>query len=191
MEFEVAGIPVVVCSGDSLGRRIPNIIINNKKGGVMAAEHLIKLGHRRLAYCFAMNDNCSRYQGCVAAAKRNGLAPPLRCETKEDLRETLMSGRRPTGIIAFSDLCAVEVKHVAESVGLKIPEGLSVVGFDDIWFASLPEFNFTTIAQPRKEIGRLSMEMLLRRINGERVRGKRLDPTLVVRESTAATGKSS
>jgi len=190
LELEKSGLPIVFCSCDSFHRRIPNVITNNKKGGAMAAEHLIELGHQRLAYCFGYGGEHLRYQGCMEAARHNGMMLPALCKTEEDLVKLLGARGRPTGIVAYTDLDTLRVKHVAESVKLRIPDDLSVVGFDDIWLASLPEFQFTTIAQPKREIGRLSMEMLLRRISGQRVRRKRLTPTLVVRHSTAPPKKS-
>jgi DNA-binding LacI/PurR family transcriptional regulator len=107
------------------------------------------------------------------------------CSTEDELRRILKGGSVPSAVVAFSDFDAIRVKHVAESLNLRIPDDLSVVGFDDLWFAELPEFRFTTITQPRKKIGELAAEMAVKRIRREKVRPVLLEPELVVRESTA------
>jgi DNA-binding LacI/PurR family transcriptional regulator len=77
---------------------------------------------------------------------------------------------------------------MAEALGLKYPRDYSIVGFDDIWLAALSEFDFTTIAQDRKGIGRISMELLLERVNGGVAEDIILPPRLVVRGSTSQYG---
>ncbi len=180
-----SGVPVVVCSGQSFNADIPHVVIDNIAGGRIATEHLIGLGHRRLAYAFA-DAGCLRYLGCLAAARRRKITRPALCATEKELSCLLRSAKRPTGVVAFSDVDAVRVKHAAEKAGLRFPEDLSVTGFDDIQMAALPEFSLTTVAQPQREIGRLSMEMLWRRMKGEKVRSRLLPPALVVRKSTSA-----
>ena len=185
LDCDRGGVPVVVCSGESFNARIPYVVIDNVAGGRIAAEHLIRLGHRRLSYAFA-DAGCLRYLGCLAAARRKKITRPALCATEKELSRLLRSAKRPTGVVAFSDVDAIRVKHLAEEAGLRIPRDLSVTGFDDIQMAALPEFNLTTIAQPQREIGRLSMEMLWRRMKGEKVKSRVLPPALIVRNSTAA-----
>jgi DNA-binding LacI/PurR family transcriptional regulator len=176
MECSQRGTPMVVCSNTSFQRTIPNIILDNKEGGRMATEHLVGLGHRQLAFCFAGVQN-QRYEGCQAVAMENKLPHPISCTSEEDLFQALKARKRPTGIVAFSDLDAIQVKHVAQQAGLRIPEDLSVTGFDNLWVAALPEFNLTTIAQPQREIGLQAMEMLWLRMHGETVQSRILMPT--------------
>jgi DNA-binding LacI/PurR family transcriptional regulator len=182
--LERSGTPVVVCSNATFDRRVPFVIIDNRRGGALAAEHLIELGHKRLGFCFSVAGAEERYAGAKGAAQRRRCRAPVRFRKPGDLRKGLRAGNRPTGIVACTDFAALEVKHVADELGLRIPEDLSIVGFDNLWFTGLPEFSFTTVAQPKREIGRLSMELLLKRIDGERARSRRLAPALVVREST-------
>ncbi len=182
--LEKSGTAVMVCSNETFDRRVPFVIIDNRRGGALAAEHLIRLGHRRLGFCFPAAGAEARYAGAKGAARRLRCSAPVRCRDAGDLRDRLRAGSRPTGIVACTDFAALEVKHVADELGLRIPQDLSVVGFDDLWFTGLPEFSFTTVAQPKREIGRLSMQLLLRRIEGTRVKSRRLAPRLVVRGSS-------
>ena len=75
--------------------------------------------------------------------------------------------------------------------GIRVPEDISLVGFDDLWIARQPEYDLTTIAQPKQELGRLAAELLLDRIKGKRGKSRLITPRLVVRRSTAppATGR--
>jgi DNA-binding LacI/PurR family transcriptional regulator len=183
--LEDAGVPVVVCSGESFDPRTPAVVIDNLAGGRLAAEHLVGLGHRRLAYCFKSHGQPRRLEGAARAARAAGIPEPEVCADAAALGALLESPERPTGIVAASDFAAVEVKHAVEAAGLSIPGDVSVVGFDDMWFAALPEFDFTTAAQPKADIGRLSVEMLLARIGGKKVKSRKLQPELVVRGSTS------
>ena len=184
LDCDRAGVPVIVCSSETFHPGVPFVVIDNEAGGRLAAEHLIGLGHRRLAYCFA-GPRCARYRGCAAACRRRKIPAPVLCGTQQELSGVLRSADRPTAVVAFSDFIAIEVKHAAEKAGLRIPRDLSITGFDDIQMAALPEFSLTTVAQPQREIGRLSMEMLWRRMNGEKVKSRVLPPALIVRNSTA------
>ena len=154
----------------------------------MAAEHLISLGHKRLAYCFQKRskDAKRRHDGCVKAAKRHGITCPVTIASEVELLQALKSQEtRPTGIVAYCDLDAIRIKRLATASGLRVPEDLSVVGFDDLWLAGQQEYDLTTIAQPKADIGRRSVDTLLRRIRGESVDSVKLAPMLVRRGSTA------
>jgi LacI family transcriptional regulator len=182
--LEKSGVPVIVCSNATFDPKVPSVVIDDRKGGALAARHLIELGHRKLGFCFSIPEFGGRCAGAAGAARRAGCRPPVRIGDEDGLRTCLKKRNRPTGIVACTDFAALKVKHTADALGLRIPEDLSLVGFDDLWFTDLPEFSFTTVAQPKREIGRLSMELLLRRIEGKRVKGRRLAPALVVRGST-------
>ncbi len=188
LQFNMNNVPVVVCSAKSFHQSIPDVVIDNNKGGRLAMEHLAGLGHKRIAYCFS-DESIERYKGCVEFAKQKKIQPPALCHTEADLRRLLKSPKRPTAVVAFSDFVAIQVKHTAEKIGLRIPHDLSITGFDDIWIASLPEFDLTTIEQPQREIGKLSMELLWLRMKGENVKSQLVQPRLVVRKSTSLIKK--
>ncbi len=185
LKFEDRGVPVTVCSGASFDRRVPFVTIDDRAGGTLAARHLIELGHRRLAFCFAAGPSNERYRGACEAARAAGLNRPKLCREAGELRSLLGSPRRPTGVVCYSDFAAIDVKHEVEAAGLGVPGDVSLVGFDDMWFAQLAEFSFTSVVQPKREIGSLSMELLLERVSGGKPESRWLAPDLVVRGSTA------
>lgn len=174
-------IPMVFCSTQDSGRH-PFVITDNFKGGQLAAGHLISLGHRYLACCRIEKD---RLAGNMDAIRRHNLPVPVQFLEAKDLAAVLEGNPLITGVTAYSDTQAIKVKHVIEGLGLRIPNDISIVGFDDMWFSDIQEFQFTTVAQPKKEIGQMVMQMLLELINGKNVTSKFMEPELVVRESTA------
>ncbi len=174
-------IPMVFCSTQDSGRH-PFVITDNFKGGQLAAGHLISLGHRYLACCRIEKD---RLAGNMDAIRRHNLPDPVQFLEAKDLAAVLEGNPLITGVTAYSDTQAIKVKHVIEGLGLRIPGDISIVGFDDMWFSDIQEFQFTTVAQPKKEIGQMVMQMLLELINGKNVTSKFMEPELVVRESTA------
>ncbi len=189
MEFENSGVPIVICSDPTFNERIPCVITDDVKGGRIAAEYLLELGHQHIAYCFCTTEGCSRYHGVEETMKKFRRVLPTVCQTESDLIDVMNSANPPTAIIAYSDNQAIKIKNIIEKMGLQIPNDVSLIGYDDIWLAGLPEFNFTTIAQARKQIGRLSVELLLDRINGKSVESIFLEPELVVRNSAAPPRK--
>lgn len=183
LEMNKGKTPIVVCSNISFDKTIPAVVTDNHLGGKLAIEHLVGLGHKRITYCFS-DETQSRYNGCVEAAKQKKIESPRLCATEKELISLLKSNKRPTAVVAFSDIDAIRVKHVAERTGLSIPQDLSITGFDNIWLASLQEFSLTTIKQSQREIGRLAMELLLKRMNGENVKSRLVTPELIIRKST-------
>lgn len=187
--FERSGIPLVLASSQSSGRNIPNVITDNYTGGALATEHLVSLGHRRIAFAFydggeSLSAKEKRYRGCRDTLKKHSLPARPALVDPAALLKALKSSSAPTAIVAYSDDDAIRVKHAAESAGLKIPDDLSLTGFDDIKLASLPEYDFTTVAQEKEEIGRIAVEILLKKINGEAVESRVLTPKLIKRGST-------
>ena len=102
----------------------------------------------------------------------------------------LLSGRAPTAIVAGNDLTAIGVLHRAYDGGLRVPEDLSVVGFDDILFAEFTQPALTTLAVPRTEIGKVAFEALWAMLSDPGAQGRefRLCTRLVVRQSAVAPG---
>ena len=172
-------------------------------GARLATEHLLALGHRRIAY-FAdpiAEDPADRErQASFATTMRAaGLTPvmlrwqsaPNRvlCDGMDaDFDSVLRGTDRPTAIFAANDLTAIEVLDSADRLGIPVPEQLSVVGFDDLMLAGLARINLTTIAQPKTTLARLAVQTIAARIRGEltgaRVR-QIVNFSLVVRGSTA------
>ena len=179
--IEFRGIPTIFCSTQDSGPHL-HVATDNFAGGQLAARHLIELGHKYFACCSVEPD---RLRGNLDAIKKAGLPSPVIFKKSEELTPALKK-KEVTGIIAYSDMQAIKLKHLANCAGLKIPEDISIVGFDDLWFAQLEEFNFTTIIQPKDEIGRVAMSLLLKLIAAGDYGNILLKPELIVRKSTAA-----
>ena len=167
----------------------------------MAVKHLADLGHRRIA----MVDGGSgagaaeRRSGYEAAMRMLGLGDLIDVVTGDYTEEGGYSGAqlllrrdpRPTAIFAGNDLAAVGTLNAIEEAGLEVPADVSLVGYDNTALASLRHISLTTVHQPRRQIGEMAMKAVLRRIerNGARARRLVLEPHLVSRQTTAPPGR--
>jgi len=178
--------------------RLASTIQLDIAGGAGAAmHHLLGLGHRRIAHLAAgyaketFATRRSAYQEALASAGVKvpddyDVASSFRGEeATAAARQLLTLGLRPTAIFCDDDLLAAGVYKAARSMGLDIPEDLSVVGFDDIDIARLLEPDLTTVAIPAEVIGSHAMLSLLALIGGGRPASSAVDLTLRVRGSTA------
>jgi len=175
------------------------VVTDNKAGGFMATEHLIKLGHRRIGIilgvqCTAIED---RYAGFMEALAGYGaeVDPNLivRMEKNADVEPATggydaalnLLEKRPTAIFATNDFIAREALKAACSRNLSAPGDISVIGFDNQRFAENLRPPLTTIAQPFRDIGRKAATILLARISGGRdgIAREVLPPKLILRET--------
>ncbi len=193
-----ATIPVVAIDPHT-GRTGPSTIESDNVAGARAAtEHLIGLGHRRIAHVRGRTDLVSarqREQGYRDALEAAGLPfdPDLvrvggyrAAETTDAARELLTRPDRPTGVFAANDLSAIRVLEVAAELGLRVPEDVSVVGYDNVPEAASAVPPLTTVAQPMHQMGAEAVRILLGLLSGETGEEHlRLPATLVVRASTA------
>jgi LacI family transcriptional regulator len=192
-----AGVPVVLL--DRGHPTLPCITIDDVEGGRMAAEHLLALGHRRIAFLgdeeanlFGFDSSARRREGFEAALAAAGVQPSpdwvLRRPHGRDAArvaaaELLAHSARPTAVFATSDVQAIGVLEAAQAAGVPVPEQLSVIGFDNVEAAGYT--GLTTVAQPLEEIGRLAADLLLRAVSGEPVQSRRMPLEIVERGSTA------
>ncbi|HWM34372.1 MAG TPA: LacI family DNA-binding transcriptional regulator [Pseudolysinimonas sp.] len=194
-------IPFVIIdpAGDP-SPEVPSVGSANWSGGLMATRHLIELGHTRIAAITGPEDMmCShaRIDGFRSAMTAAGL--PIRTDWirfgdfhtaggKQHGHELLRSGERPTAIFAGSDLQALGVLEAVRALGLRVPEDLSVVGYDDIPLATWVSPRLTTIRQPLKRMAEEATRLVLQMAEAPLETVPRMDlaTSLVVRESTAA-----
>ncbi len=199
-----ARIPVVLIDRDLPGLPINRVLSDNHGGAYAGVQHLIDLGHRQIAliggppHSQAMQ---SRTEGAARAFQAAGIEidPNLvvidtRYELDIGYRAAirLMQYRQPpTAIFALTDVIAVGVLHAAAELGLRLPDELSVMGFDDIPLASYVIPELTTVAQPIYEMGQTAVEILMRHLGNTdaRLETITLDTRLVVRKSTAPPRK--
>lgn len=194
-------VPVVVACEWIPGLAAPRVKIDNRAAAGLAIDHLVALGHRRIGHVSGPRGNVlteARIAGTQDALAGQGL---LLAPADLHIGDfSLSSGReaavtwlaqpaatRPTAMFFASDPMACGFIGEVQRHGLKVPEDVSVVGFDDIELVAHMSPPLTTIRQPRHDIGRLAAERLLARLKGETAMDDTLLPVdLVVRGSTAA-----
>jgi LacI family transcriptional regulator len=171
----------------------------NFSGGVQATRHLLELGHRRIAFAGgapSFQPSADRLQGYLSALRTGGgevddalmRSRAHSFEAGVVMTEQLLAlPQPPTAVFAASDSIALGVLAAAQRHGLHVPQGLSVVGFDDTSAAVSSAPALTTVRQPVVEMGRVALRTLLQLAGGESVDSHhvQLSTTLVVRESTA------
>jgi LacI family transcriptional regulator len=201
-------VPVVNIGGHKKLGGVTNIIFDNRKAGRLALEHLASLGHRRIAFFKGhpgSADTEDRWQGIHDAAATLGIEidPELTLQLKRRsfppqppvpeegymYAQKLMARKVDfTALFAFNDISAIGAMSAFRDVGLRVPEDVSIVGFDDIQAAAFMNPALTTVRQPLQYMGDLAAKTLLRRI-GESDNTPEdilVAPELVVRDSTAA-----
>jgi DNA-binding LacI/PurR family transcriptional regulator len=168
---------------------------DDETGGRIATQHLVDLGHRRIAYFSDPVDdaaNRDRELGYKKVMERSGLRPTLVTWHRDDKnqRDSQVEAAIRSGVTAIfttDDYGAIELLDVADRLGMSVPRDLSVVGFDDLIMSGLARIGLTTVRQPKKLLAEIAVSTLLDRINGRgampRVR-KRVDVELVIRGST-------
>jgi DNA-binding LacI/PurR family transcriptional regulator len=181
----------------------PSFVIDDVRGGELATSHLVELGHRRIAFVgdkppdpFRFTSSRDRTRGYELALARAGIErrPEFVREGTDSHHvarsiaiDLLRLPQRPTGIFAASDEQALGVLEAARILGIRVPEELSVVGFDDVAVAAY--VGLTTVRQPLFESGRRGAELLLRMVGGDETPdapyAEELPLEVVVRSTTA------
>ena len=190
-------IPVVLVDSVDDSGVWPSVSFDNVAGGRMAAEHLIGLGRTRIAFLGAREEVRQvreRLRGALQATEEAGLSlditwtPRTTPELGRVLGENIAAlapDERPDAIVATNDLLAAGIVHGLLSSGLRVPDDVAVVGYDDIEFASFAAVPLTTIRQPARDMGRRAGELLLECIAGDTTpTAVVFEPELVVRAST-------
>jgi LacI family transcriptional regulator len=203
-----SGIPVSLIGRDFRHPHADLVMADNLKGGYEATRHLIELGHKRIGFIgisLVQGLRLKRFQGYVEALKehdlsveenlivggRNGSDQMPGYSTEEmgydGMMKLLELKQRPTAVFARNDYTAMGALNAIKLAGLRIPEDIALVGYDDIPLASHTSPRLTTVRQPTREQGKTAAQFLLQRIKGDRERSreeKTFDCELVVREST-------
>ncbi|GAA3388459.1 LacI family DNA-binding transcriptional regulator [Cryptosporangium minutisporangium] len=195
-DLERRGTPVVVLAREVPSRRRSAVRSDDDLGGVLAARHLLEMGHRRLAFAGWRRDE--RYDGAIRTASAAGGSLTWMDTTSDRITDGIAVGthlvsldaaERPTAVFCANDLIAVGLVRAATHAGLRIPEDLAVVGFDDTDLASAASaVELTSVHQPATEIGRAAVRIVLDEM-ADRTRERRdlvFEPELVVRESSTA-----
>ncbi len=190
--------PVVTVERDVRLPGVDTINDNGRAGAELAVAHLAALGHTRIVHLDGGQGahGSTRRRGYVEAMHRRGLQPRVEpSEYTEDAgaeatRRLLASGSPFTALLAANDINAIGALSALDDAGLRVPQDVSVVGYDNTSLSALRHLSLTTVHQPRAEMGRLAVELLLQRLRDGRTAPVRLllNPSLVVRRTTAPPG---
>jgi LacI family transcriptional regulator len=197
---ESPGIPSVTICTDQSPIWSTRVSIDNAFGIGNAIKHLAGLGHTEFAFIkgpVGSGDTEDRWQAVQATCKKLGIRvdPQLTVQLERLERHAeegriaaqklLSCGKRFTALLAYNDISAISAMAALREAGRRIPEDVSVMGFDDIEFASIAFPPLTTIRQPLHEMGAMAAEVLIRKIaKKDAVENIRIRPELVVRSST-------
>lgn len=192
------GTPLVLVDNYIPGLQVDCIVPDNEGGGALALQHLVDLGHRRIAIIEGppkYKTLTDRLRGALRAAGENGLDIPPEYRQASlskgrsnkgylEMRQLLTLPHPPTAVFAVSDKTAFGALQAIKEAGLKVPDDISIVGFDDVADAVPP---LTTIHVPKYQIGLLAMQQLLEKLNDQAEMPVRSQvyTNLVVRGSTA------
>jgi len=196
-------IPVVALNNECPEKYVCSVEHDDIKGAQQVTRYLIQLGHRRLAYLgnsLAARINDERQQGFISEINKNGFEnePHIIFNTKgreiengeEAMKKLLEVNPLPTAVFCFNDLMAIGALKTANDHGLKIPEDISIVGFDNIPYSAYTSPALTTFNQPKYQIGQESTNLLLESMEHFE-KGKpnfsdhrRIQGSLLIRQST-------
>ncbi len=201
-------LPTVSVAGHRTLKGVTNIVLDQEKGARVALEHLVGLGHRKIAFMKGQpfsSDSEDRWAAVCRVARDLGLMmdPDLIIHLEFDdpspqlgypyAKQLLARKKRFTALFAYNDIAAIGAIRAIQEEGLRIPHDVSVVGFDDIPWAAFNTPSLTTVRQPLSEMGQIAAETVIRMIEQEEEQDYpseiAIEPTLVVRESTGPAPK--
>ncbi|HWA45306.1 MAG TPA: LacI family DNA-binding transcriptional regulator [Hypericibacter adhaerens] len=200
LELQAEGVPFVMLNRRHVSARTPYVGMDNEGGVGMAMDHLLALGHRRIAFIKGRADSSAaeeRHQGYRQALEREAIAYDPALVMQGDY--TIESGhaaaarflalrRPPTAIVSANDFMAFGAMALFKERGLAVPSEMSVIGFDDIFVSALPWIELTTVRPQSWQLGASAAELLLELVGGREANRRReiiLPNELVLRATTA------
>ncbi len=200
-------VPVVAVSGHGGAEGVTNIALDHERAACLAIDHLFGLGHRRIAFIKGQafsSDTEERWTAIRRAARERGIDvdPQLTGqlvgnspspELGEEVTRQILARHRPfTAVFTFNDISALGAIRALRATGRRVPEDVSVIGFDDIQLARFHNPGLTTVRQPLRHMGMVAAQTLLKRLTAPArapyPRVITIEPELIVRESTAPAG---
>lgn len=201
-------LPIVTVSGHEEIEGVNNVILNHQHAAELGVGHLFTLGHRKIAFIKGQDfssDTEIRWETISEAAQKRGIKmePELIAQLEGDIpspeigyaaaKKILSKNKEFTALFSFNDLSAIGAIRAIQEVGLRVPEDVSVLGFDDIYAAAFYNPALTTIRQPLFEMGKLAAQTLLKRLSGKNnfdiPSTLTVEPEIIIRKSTAPVKK--
>jgi DNA-binding LacI/PurR family transcriptional regulator len=204
---EMVDVPVVSISGHKKMRGVTNVMLDHDHSAKLALQHLYDLGHRDIAFMKGQPhalDSEARWESIRLLAEQIGIRmrPELCVHIRANswspelgypvVRDLLAQRRDFTAIFCFNDIAAIGAIRAIVDAGLRCPQDISVVGFDDISSAAFHTPSLTTIRQPLRRMGEMAAQLLLKRIQNPKEPYPdtvMFEPELMIRESTAAVAR--
>lgn len=198
-ELEPNSIPIVLVDSSFSHDWCPRVVSDDFEGAKMATEYLLKLGHHKIAFItseLSLGFSQFRYDGylekmaewgikiqnddiCIIADQKEEISRRQRDKITDFLKR-----KTPTAVFGGSDPMAMKVMNIAQNIGIKIPQSLSVIGFAGLEYAAFATPSLTTVKQPFKEMGRKAAEILLKSIEGILLpKEMKLPVELIIRDS--------
>jgi len=198
---EAPSLPTVAVAGHKTFPGVTNIVLDHHHAAYVALQHLVDLGHKRIAFMKGASfssDSEDRWKAICAVAKdlKIKIDPDLTVQIDIDdatpqlgypFAKQLLERRAPfTALFAYNDISALGAIRAFQEAGLRVPQDVSIVGFDDIQSAAYNTPSLTTVRQPLTRMGTIAAQTLLDRIENGRDEPREiaLQPELVIREST-------
>jgi DNA-binding LacI/PurR family transcriptional regulator len=199
---EEPALPTVAVAGHRRIKGVTNIVLDHRRAASLALKHLVDLGHKRIAFMKGSKvsvDSEDRWSAICEVAQNLGICmhPELIVQLEGDdptpnlgypFARQLLARRQPfTALLAYNDISAIGSICAFKEAGLRVPEDVSVVGFDDIQSSAFIDPPLTTVRQPLRKMGEIAARTLLDRIEGRTKSDAdiAIEPEFVVRSSTA------
>jgi Transcriptional regulators len=199
-------VPVVAVAGHKKIHGVTNVVLDHRRAAELVIRHLHQLGHRRIAFMRGQpfsSDSDDRWRSIVAVARDLGLevSPELTIQLERDLtspelgypvvQQLLQHRKKFTALVSFNDIAAIGAIRALRDANLRVPEDVSVVGFDDIHVAAYHNPRLTTVRQPLRDMGETAARILLQRIQGfkDYPEDFPVAPELIIRETTTAPNR--
>lgn len=194
-------IPVVAVAGHRRIDGVTNIALDHRRAAELALRHLYQLGHRQIAFMRGQtfsSDSDDRWKSLMAVAKELDLEihPELVIRLQVNvsspelgypvIQQLLTQKRLFTALVSFNDIAAIGAIRALRDHGLRVPDDISIIGFDDIQGAAYHNPSLTTIRQPLSSMGNTAARTLLQRLRGQKDYPEQIAivPELIIREST-------
>jgi DNA-binding LacI/PurR family transcriptional regulator len=199
--LEAPSLPMVAVAGHQKIQGVTNVVLDHEQAATLALNHLATLGHKRIAFMRGnplSSDSTDRWRAICEVAQRMGVTidPELTVQIDMDdptpqlgypFAKQLLARKKPfTALFAYNDISAIGAIRALQEQGFRVPQDVSVMGFDDIPGAAFNTPTLTTVRQPLARMGQVAAQTLLERIAGRDDYPPEIaiEPELVVREST-------